>query len=173
MAATGWTHARRVHGTCRDIRAFTSAIGVALPVHRQRHLAAQDDVRSLRSVRVIWIRGVRRILPHVRVPEAFLLETLRELPLVHSIILANSRRFRPIPASENGYALPAELGDPAERVRPSSGEKTVMNYKIRRWAPEAEAHRRAPPQAELREIRADDSADRQARPPAPCNPRAR
>src|SRR6266404_7477655 len=113
---------------------------MALAAHRQRHLSTQDDVRGLRSVRVIGVRCLRPILPHVRVPEAFLLETSRELPLVHSIILANRLRFRRIPAPENGYALPAELGDPVERALPSSGEKTVKTYKIRHSDQEAAAH---------------------------------
>ena len=112
VTTAGWTHPRRVHGACGNIAPFSRAIRVALAAHRQRHLSAQDDVRGFRSVRVIWIRCLRPILPHVRVPEAFLLETSRELPLVHSIILANRRRFRRIPAPENGYALPAELGTP-------------------------------------------------------------
>jgi hypothetical protein len=164
--------ARRVYGACRNIAAFTSAIGATLPVHRQRHLAAQNDVRGFRGVRVIWIRRVRRIL-HIGVPEAFLLESARELLLVHPIILSNVQRFRSIPAPENGYALPAALGDTAERARPSSGEKTVRNHKIRRWASEAEVHQRTHPQAERREIRADDHRAHLARLPSPCNPKAR
>jgi hypothetical protein len=162
-----------VHRACRHIAPFTHAIRVALAAHRQRHLSAQDDVRGLRSVRVIGVRCVRPILPHIRVPEAFLLESSRELPFIHSIILANRQRFRRISAPENGYALPAELGDPAERALPSSGEKTVMNYKIRRWALAAEAYQLAHPRAERREIHADDRLGRPARLPSPCNPRAR
>src|SRR6266446_6673989 len=94
MAATGWTHARRVHGTCRDIAAFTSAIRVALPVHRQRHLAAQNDVRGFRRVRVILIRRVRPILRDVGVPEAFLLEGAGESLLIHPTYLSGHSAIR-------------------------------------------------------------------------------
>jgi hypothetical protein len=114
-----------VYGTGGNVAAFTRAIRVALPGHRQRHLATQNDVGGLLCVRVIRVRRVRRVLPYVRVPEAFLLELSRELLLVHSIILANMQPLRLDSGAENGYALPAALGDTTERARPSSGEKIV------------------------------------------------
>jgi hypothetical protein len=70
---------------------------------------------------------VRRVLPHISVTESFLLKSSREFPFVHNIILSNIRQLPP----ENGYALPAALGDTAERARPSSGEKAVTNYNLK------------------------------------------
>jgi hypothetical protein len=74
-------------------------------------------------MRVIGIRRVRRILPHIGLMESILLKISCELRFVHDLILSNPYNFAP----ENGYALPAALGDTAERARPSSGEKAVIN----------------------------------------------
>jgi hypothetical protein len=52
----------RAHG---HVAAFAGAIRVAAAIHRQRHLPAQYDVRCFRSMRVIGIGRVRRILPHI------------------------------------------------------------------------------------------------------------
>jgi hypothetical protein len=60
-------------------------------------------------------------LPHVGLTESLSLKSSRKFPFVHDMILSNIRQLPP----ENGYALPAALGDTAERARPSSGEKAV------------------------------------------------
>jgi hypothetical protein len=123
IPAAARPHARGVHCTCRNITALTGAISAALAIHRQRHLSVQNDVRGLRKMRVIRIGHVRRVLPHVGMTESLSLKTSRKFPFVHDMILPNIRQL-PL---ENGNALPAALGDTAERARPSSGEKLVYN----------------------------------------------
>jgi len=110
-----------VYGARWNVAAFAGAIRAAVAVHRQRHFATENDVRGFRGVRVIRIRRVRRVLPHVGLTESLSLKSSRKFPFVHDMILSNIRQLPP----ENGYALPAALGDAAERARPSSGEKAV------------------------------------------------
>jgi hypothetical protein len=112
-----------MYGACWNVAAFTRAIRVALAVHRQRHLSVQNDVRGFRGMRVIGIGRVRRVLPRIGLTESLSLKTSRKFPFVHNMILSNIRQLPP----ENGNALPAALGDTAERARPSSGEKLVNN----------------------------------------------
>jgi len=112
-----------MYGACWNVAAFTRAIRMALAVHRQRHLSVQNDVRGFRRMRVIRIGRVRRVLPHIGLTESLVLKSSRKFPFVHDLILANIHQLPP----ENGNALPAALGDTAERARPSSGEKLVNN----------------------------------------------
>ena len=164
IPAAARPHACRVHGAGLHVAPFARPIRVALAAHRQRHLPAQNDVRGFRGMRVIRIGRVRRILPHISLPESLLLKSAREFPFVHDMILSDIRQLPP----ENGNALPAALGDTAERARPSSGEKAVTNYKFKPLVEAARQQAHRP--ADLREICAETSA---VRPLAPCNPRAR
>ena len=88
VAAAFGSHARRVDSTCRDITAFAFAIGLGLTTHRQCHLTAQDDVRSLFVMSVIWVVRVWAVLPDEGVGEAFALELRGEGFFVHRMILA-------------------------------------------------------------------------------------
>ena len=121
VSATTRPHARRVNRAGRHIAPLTHAIGPALAIHRHRHGACKDDVRCFCAMRMIGIPRVGAILPHVRMRETLLLETPRKFRFVHHPILTNPNQC----LSKNGYALPAALGDTAERALPSSGEKLV------------------------------------------------
>jgi len=128
-----------MHGARRNVAPFTRAIRVALAVHRQRHLSTQNDVRAFRGMRVIRIGRVWPILPNIGMAEALSLQISRKFLLVHNMILPNTRQLPP----KNGYALPAALGDAAERVLPSSGEKIVYKFKPLVEAAEHQARRLA------------------------------
>jgi hypothetical protein len=123
IAATTRPYPRRVQRAGRHVTSFASATSPALASHRQSHLSAQNDVRRFHRMRVIGIRHIRAILPHIGVAESFLLKRSRKLLFIHDPIPPNVHHFPP----EDGYALPAALGDTAERARPSSGEKTVTD----------------------------------------------
>ena len=71
---------------------------------------------------------------------------------------------------KNGYALPAALGDTAERARPSSGEKAVETKDQNLAAQEHPLELRA---TERHETRACDFAGRLALLLSRCNPQAR
>ena len=61
------------------------AIRVAPAAHRQRHLAAQNDVRGLRGMGVIGIGRVRPILPNIRLTKSFLLEATHKFRFIHNL----------------------------------------------------------------------------------------
>jgi hypothetical protein len=60
-----------VHRAGGNIAAFTDAKRARRASLRQRHFAVEDDVRSLDGVRVVRIKGVRSVLPDVRVKKSF------------------------------------------------------------------------------------------------------
>ena len=79
------TH-RRVHRSGRHVASLTRAVPLALATHSQGHLAAQNDVRGFRRMRVIGIGRVRRILLHIGLTESLLFEALRQFHFVHNLI---------------------------------------------------------------------------------------
>ena len=70
IAAAARPHPRRMHRAGRHVAPFARAIRVALAVHRQRHLSAQNDMRAFRGMRVIRIGRIRPILPNISMTEA-------------------------------------------------------------------------------------------------------
>ena len=89
-------HPRRVHRASSHIAPFACTIRLARAVHRERHLPLQDNVRGFRAMRVIGIRRVRPVLPHISMAEALPLEISHQLLLVHRIILPNNSSDRAI-----------------------------------------------------------------------------
>ena len=100
IAATARPCPRRVQRTGRHVTSFACATSPALASHRQRHLSTQNNVRRFHRMRVIGIRHIRAILPHIGVAESFLLKRSRKLLFIHSpippmCITSPRRRLRP------------------------------------------------------------------------------
>src|SRR5882762_10584680 len=87
ISAPSQPHLRRVHRSGRHVASLTRAVPLALATHSQGHLAAQNDVRGFRRMRVVGIRDVRRILPHIGLTESLLVEASRQFHFVHNLIL--------------------------------------------------------------------------------------
>jgi hypothetical protein len=87
IAAPARPHPRGVYCPGRHVTTFAGAIRVAGAIHRQSHLPTQNDVRGFRDMRVIGVRCVRPILPHIRLAKSFLLKASREFHFVHNLIL--------------------------------------------------------------------------------------
>src|SRR5438045_1404059 len=108
--------------TGRNIAALARRKCSRFTIHRQRHRAVENDVRCFRVVRVLRVKHVRPILPHIRVFKSFALQLFCQLLFVHADnVTAFSERcsrhtIHDPRSSENGDALPAALGDAAERA---------------------------------------------------------
>jgi hypothetical protein len=89
IPATVWTHARGMHRPSGHVATFTGSVCFRRAVHRQRHLAAQKDVRGLFHVRVIGVVCVWPVFPNVSIAKAFMTQFLRQRLLVHAAILPN------------------------------------------------------------------------------------
>lgn len=85
------SHSCRVHCSRGNVAAASAVVSLRAPIHRQSHLSTQNDVRCLRCVRVIRVRGSRTVLPNISVRESFAFQLLRQLVFVHFPILTTNQ----------------------------------------------------------------------------------
>ena len=71
VSAAVRAHARRMHGAGRNVAALARTIRFRDACLRQRHLSIEDNVSGFGRVRMIGIKYVRSILPHVRMQKSF------------------------------------------------------------------------------------------------------
>jgi hypothetical protein len=85
------------------IATFTGSVYFRRTVHRQRHLAAQNDVCGLFHVRVIRVVCVWPVFPNISIAKAFVTQLLHQRLLVHAAILPKSKSLTGLSAR---YSLP-------------------------------------------------------------------
>ena len=82
ILAAARAHFRGMRGAGGNVAAFSDAISSRLAALRQRHFAVEDDVRRFNGVRVVGIKGVRPILPDIRVEKSLPMQPAFERLLI-------------------------------------------------------------------------------------------
>jgi len=70
-----------------NIAAFSGPKRARLASLRQRHFAVEDDVRRLSGMRVVRVKGVRSVLPDIRVEKSFPMQLAFERLLIRGHFL--------------------------------------------------------------------------------------
>ena len=67
----------------RNIAAISGPVCRASAIDRQRHLAFENDVRSLHGMGVIGVTLVRAVFPKIRVAKSFAMQLFFEIGNIH------------------------------------------------------------------------------------------
>jgi hypothetical protein len=78
VTASARAHAGGVGGSSGNVAAVSYGVGAGFAIHGQRHFAIEDYVSGETGVRVVWVKGVRTMLPHEGVRKALGFELFPE-----------------------------------------------------------------------------------------------
>src|SRR5579872_246895 len=78
VSAAALAHTRGMHSPGGDVAALARTIGLRHAAVRQRHFSIKYNMRGFGCVRVVGIKHVRSILPHVSMQKSFAMELALE-----------------------------------------------------------------------------------------------